>query len=140
MIQDSLAELELLVDEDCKFDLPKQLEEILLIPTSSKGNGLIKCLNDTINEADEKDEEETLFDKEGNTHSARSMNKELNIENLILNEKKYARINVKDFSNQSPMCHIIPDCNASIESESIKFEEDLLNDSIKFEENIFYLN
>lgn len=142
MIQDTLDELELLMDNEC------DLKEFVTEQPQPKETVLDQCMNETIKEADEKDEEETIFDKDRNRLSSRSIQKEFELEKYIngdiaemieinqIDERKYATTsdNGKDMS---PKNHNILDYNFSIESESVKFEADLLNDSIKFDDNLF---
>ena len=101
-------------------------------------------MNDTIKEADEQDEEETQFDKNGNILSYKSPNKEIEpgrisnetkqqrLDIEIIDEKKYATISEKDIV-VSPREQILLDYNFSLESESVKFEGDLVNESIRFD-------
>eukprot|EP00345_Euplotes_harpa_P002588 CAMPEP_0168326492 /NCGR_PEP_ID=MMETSP0213-20121227/5324_1 /TAXON_ID=151035 /ORGANISM="Euplotes harpa, Strain FSP1.4" /LENGTH=534 /DNA_ID=CAMNT_0008329195 /DNA_START=2490 /DNA_END=4094 /DNA_ORIENTATION=- len=65
MIQESLEELQMLLDEEeAMFNEPN-------LP--NKPRNLFECDNHTIKEVDERDEEETIFDKDGNKVFSRSL-------------------------------------------------------------------
>jgi hypothetical protein len=136
MIQETLDELQMLVDdEDPWFDVCDPIPARLAWET------------DTINEADEKDEEETIFDKDGNIvlwRSLRSVNKEKDLSEkdhpfeiapLDVNRLYHATISECDLPVQSPIDRYSQG-NISLASTSVKFDGDLLNDSLKFEDNL----
>ena len=138
MINDTIQELEMMMNE--KWDLQNYVIE----QPQVKESVLDQCMNDTIKEADEQDEEETQFDKNGNILSYKSPNKEIEpgrisnetkqqrLDIEIIDEKKYATISEKDIV-VSPREQILLDYNFSLESESVKFEGDLVNESIRFD-------
>jgi len=106
----------------------------------------------TIKEADERYEEDTQFDKEGNrlNRSNKSLESSGQKEKMIAQEIKYNSLESQKYdinqiskdphfskTHEISLSKIMNDQIFSEESESVKVEEDLLNDSIKFDENIF---
>ncbi|CAI2363028.1 unnamed protein product [Moneuplotes crassus] len=141
MIEETLEELDHFNKEEAPF-------EVTVINAQNK---LIDLETNTIKEADERDEEDTQFDKDGNKilrsnnslqggslKGKKSMTDILVIpgENLkydipsILGEAGLTK--TQEISLDQLNSHDIH----SLESESVKVEEDLLNDSIKFDENL----
>ena len=117
MIQESLDELKLLIDEEQEqFDdpIPRKLDA---------------CENNTIREVDEKDEEETVYDKEGNKIMFRSLKSGSNRPSI--NDQNKLPFDMTPYEVERPWDPI----DLSRASESVKFDGDLLNDSLKFEDN-----
>lgn len=136
MIQETLDELQMLVDdEEPWFDVCDPIPARLAWET------------DTIKEADEKDEEETIFDKNGNrisSRSLRSINKQkefdqrdhpFDIAPLEIERLYPSTISECDLPVQSPIDKYSQN-SISLASASVKFDGDLLNDSLKFEDNL----
>lgn len=141
MMQEALDELQMLVEEDEKS--PFEYRE------SRPINKLAECETHTINEADEQDEEETIFDREGNKVFSRSLKSDKNSKKerkLMLEEfrnpswdddrnQNIVVVNDKDYASTGRAEKLMNDYNLSLESESVKFDEDLLNDTLKFDDN-----
>lgn len=146
MIQETLNELDLLEDDSSPFEICHDSQKKLDVLETG-----------TIKEVDERDEEETIFDKEGNVVFSRSLRSANSTKDKIPLEDhrmpstdsdkvKYATnknlprdlldTRADDHENYN-IDRIMHNYNLSIESESVKFDEDLLNDSLKLEDNIF---
>lgn len=128
MIRESLEELQKLIDEeDAKDEVP-----------TAQAN-LIALENNTINEADEKDEEETIFEKEPNAAFSSSLksSKWRGDDKPKISVINYASASDGEdkWREQSDKLH--HKYNFSIESESVRFDEDLLNDTLKLDEPMF---
>lgn len=130
MIRESLEELQMLIDEE---DVSAKEE-----PPASQVN-FITLENNTINEADERDEEETLFEKDVNAIFSSS----LKSSKWRLDDKpkisiiNYATASDGEDKGKEQCDKMQYKCNFSIESESVRFDEDLLNDTLKLDEPMF---
>ena len=130
MIKESLEELQMLIDDE---------EPSIKQENYDNQIKLIALENNTINEADEKDEEETLYDKEANAVFSSSLkSSKCNLDDKPkISIKNYATVSDGEDKEKIYLEKIHHGYNFSIESESVRFDEDLLNDTLKLDEPMF---
>ena len=128
-IRESLEELQREIDEEEKFYKAEQPKQTILNTWD----------NNTISEVDEKYEEETVFDKDGRKIFSRSL------KSSRWHNDQQTKILFQDLASSSERWDKILDHwyqipniqNMSVESESVRFEEDLLNDTLKLDDPMF---
>lgn len=130
-IKESLEELQMLIEEE---------DRLYKADSPPKQPKMITLENNTISEVDERDEEETIFDQEGKRLFSRSL------KSSRCRNEGHTKVLFHDIAASSERWdkllldqgyHMNCNQNSSIESESVKFEEDLLNDTLKLDDPIF---
>ena len=144
IIEETMKELD-------RFNEDEDVSPFEVCPQAS-GKKLAQFETNTIKEVDERDEEDTQFDKDGNKIPwlNKSLQSSQNKAKNFLNEINYfsadsQKIDISEISKITQLAktqelnfeNIIGENGLSEESESVKIEEDLLNGSFKFDDNIF---